>query len=861
MPDQLTLECPIRGTLKARARSADGLLPSEEKLRIEAIRHLLDQGYPREHVKVEAVVKKFGHGGRNSMRADLAVLDVPVATLSGGVDELLEHSLVLAEVKREHGAADQSKHTQVKPLLDFSKRDDCIALYWDDVEQRVYWQEWVKGKRQDREGPLALLPRYGDKVNVQPLTFQDLQPTDSLLGVFRRIEDILHAAAVDPEQRYGVILQLLLAKLYDEHAHQSRTTDRLDIQDFAALSTAPSLALSQFNTVLASAASFYGKYLPRPVDPKLSITGTTLIDILQVLGPVKIIASKHSVVQAFYMYFAKHLYRWDLAQYFTPTTVTTFIVEVFNLRFGEHVKDPACGSADFLTAAFRIGRTFDSNYADNVWGSDNSTNAVQVAVLNMLLNGDGKTNIAEEDSLANVTKYIDRFEVMVCNPPFGSRIIEKRASVLSQYDLGHAWVTDSTGALTMTKDLLDSQQLGILFLECCVKQTKPGGRIGIILPNGYLGNRSQRFRVLRDWLLRSCRLAAICSFPRFTFKTSGADVSASVVYLERRRVPLRDPSRDSGYRFAVELIQSVGWSVGDKRAEPIYRRDPSDGTYIIGPDGAPELQSDFSAVLADLRDSPAVNDFPWLSPTSKPASLTSPTGWAVDIAAVLGEPTHSLDPKRWSRKVTELRQDIARSPHFRLGDVVDFMREQHSSAGVKQAISRGSVYRLVELETMGIGEYSDVEHRGWELPARAKHHAEPGDIYVGAIWGSVSKWFLAGANAKNIVVTNGCHRLRVKPGHESFLVDLVAGLCSEAYAVQMRAFARGSDGLAEVHPDDAADVLLPITDDQSRRELEPFVTQLRAGADTVRAKVQELLAAGALAIPQPVKRPSHSTLV
>lgn len=44
-------------------------------------------------------------------------------------------------------------------------------------------------------------------------------------------------------------------------------------------------------------------------------------------------------------------------------------------------------------AAFRIGRKYNPGFADCIWGVDNSTNAVQVAVLNMVLNGDGKTNI------------------------------------------------------------------------------------------------------------------------------------------------------------------------------------------------------------------------------------------------------------------------------------------------------------------------------------------------------------------------------------------------------------------------------------------------------------------------------------
>ncbi len=53
------------------------------------------------------------------------------------------------------------------------------------------------------------------------------------------------------------------------------------------------------------------------------------------------------------MKFAKSLYKWDLAQYLTPHEVIDFIVDAVNPQPGEHIHDPACGSADFLISAFR----------------------------------------------------------------------------------------------------------------------------------------------------------------------------------------------------------------------------------------------------------------------------------------------------------------------------------------------------------------------------------------------------------------------------------------------------------------------------------------------------------------------------
>ena len=123
------------------------------------------------------------------------------------------------------------------------------------------------------------------------------------------------------------------------------------------------------------------------------------------------------------MKFAKSIYKWDLAQYFTPHEVIDFIVDVVHPQYGEHVKDPACGSADFLISAFR--HSGNSTKSQNcVWGTDNSPQAVQISILNMVLNGDGKTQITQEDSLESYSLNSKRFQVVLCNPPFGTKIVE-----------------------------------------------------------------------------------------------------------------------------------------------------------------------------------------------------------------------------------------------------------------------------------------------------------------------------------------------------------------------------------------------------------------------------------------------------
>lgn len=860
LSENLQIVCPIRGQLKIMRKSKDGLSSTEEFYRVEAIKYLLNKGYPKDSFWIEPIIKRFGNGGRNSFRSDFAVLDVPTISIAtSDPDELLNHAIILCEVKRDNKKNGYVKETQVKPMLDFAKNQNTLGLYWDNIEKRVFWIEIANGIKEIKQGPISFVPAYGFPISTVPLTFNTIEPASSLIDVFSRIENILHQASFSPEKRYEIILQLLLAKIFDEHAFEVRGSEPLEIQDYQSLGTTAETTKKKVTDVVKRAIAYYGKHLPNKLSDTLPLTGDTLFEILKVLAPVKIIQSKRDVVQTFYMKFAKDLYKWDMAQYFTPTTVTDFLVDIVNPQFGEHIADPACGSADFLVAAFRMARKFNPGFADCIWGIDNSPNAVQVAVLNMLLNGDGKTNVIRDDSLENVEKYVEKFDVITCNPPFGTKIVEKRTKVLRNYDLGYEWTIDNGGSFKKTDTLLSQQETGILFIEVCVKECRAGGRIAIILPNGYLGNRSNKYRIVREWILKHTRLAAIVSLPRFTFKSSGADVSASVLYLEKRAEPLKKVSDDLKYQFAVELIENVGWDAGNKKAAPIYKRNQDDGSLIIDENGSPIIDCDFGDSISRIVSSDAANCFEWIGKGRKGEKGSA--GWSVDISTIINDTDLTMDPKRYSRKVVKLREALLKKPHLMLSDIVDFYPEKQTILGKRVIVKKSSIYQYVELQDIGFGDFYSKELRGWELPSRAKHFAEADDIYIGSIWGSAVKWCYIPRSSINVVVTNGCFRCRVKPEMAAYTVDLLAYLNSEGWGVQMRSFSRGSDGLAEICEADAKQVVIPLLSDQLRENMKEHISNLKIGATSINTVVKNLVKEKMVDYAEPEKRPSHIVLV
>ena len=836
MPGAL-LHCPVRGTLTVPERAADDLTFTEEKRRIDCINLLLRKGYPQSHIRVEPTLLRFGNQGRNSFRSDIAVLDQPTSSFESGVDELVNHIILVAEIKRDNSKSAEARNTQVYPAMRLLPSVQALGIYWDDVEQRLFHKELQDGQIILREAPIKALPPFGHDYQYTPLRSADLETTQ-LRVLFERIEDRLHSETASKSLRFRIMLQLLLVKLYDEYVHPVAGNEEMDIQDFTSSPMGDQDVKVQIESVLALALDFYQPYLPETVPTSFQCSGSTLRALTALLAPVRVISTKREVIQDFYMYFASEVYKWDLGQYFTPTEVVDFIVSVVNPRAGERVKDPACGSADFLISAFQHAESQNgANLKDSVWGSDHSSEAVQVSILNMVLNGDGKSQITEEDSLLNVGQDASRFRVILCNPPFGKRIVETRPEVLQKFDLGHVWKTNN-GTLQKTNTLLKKQQVGLLFAELCVRQAVSGGRVGIILPNGYLGNRSRQFLAFREWLIRHARVAGIVAFPRFTFKKSGADVSASVLFLEKREQHLTRAADAETHPFYTGIVESVGWSVGDKRATRIYKRHPETGAYITDQNNELVPDQDFGRILQDIQSQRMISTFQWIGQQSA-SVVSAPSGWSVDFREVTNQRDLSLDPKRWSQRYAEVRASVSDVEHIVLGDIVELVAEE----GIPDAPSK--VFQYVEIQDVSDGLAAPNSRRGWELPTRARHLAEKGDIFVGGVWGSLSKWFVAGGDCSNLVVSNGFKRLRLKPGCDDQLADFIACLVSENYLIQARALCTGSDGLAELSNSDLLEICLPkVQDPEARQAVQNIADALLEGRATVASVVSQLQSEG-----------------
>jgi type I restriction enzyme M protein len=160
----------------------------------------------------------------------------------------------------------------------------------------------------------------------------------------------------------------------------------------------------------------------------------------------------------------------------------------------------------------------------------------------MAIVGDGRGGVFCENTLKPVEEWnrkatdrikLDEFKIVITNPPFGAKIKVSGDSVLRQYDLGHKWKFNKTsGIWEKTNKLQDKQPPQILFIERCIQLLKEGGRMGIVLPDGLLGNITDGY--IRQFIKSKCKILGVIDCPVETFQPS-TTTKTSVLLLQKTK--------------------------------------------------------------------------------------------------------------------------------------------------------------------------------------------------------------------------------------------------------------------------------------------------------------------------------------
>lgn len=460
--------------------------------------------------------------------------------------------LIVIEAKKKGSRID----TALEQGIDYARSIDAPLVFATDG---VFCKSFhtfanrppiLNGEEVDEFIREALALRFLTSYEVNTVSPKVQYDRKELIRIFDEANNMLRGEGLRAGiERFGEFANILFLKLISESEQNKRENGIETKFDLAcswdSIKQIPSSARIDYinKTVYDKLNALYSTDIFTPLqirDPSI------LKDIMDKLDPLMLTDVDSDVKGDAFEYFLKASTstKNDLGEYFTPRHIVKTMVRLVNPQIGEKVYDPFCGTGGFLIESFRyiynnMART-DSNKKilreSTVYGNE-ITNTARITKMNMILAGDGHSNIKMMDSLANPVE--GKYDIVLANMPYS-----QKTKYGSLYDL------PSTNG--------DS-----ICVQHCMKainSMSENGRMALVVPEGFLFRKD--LTKTREYLLKNCQLQSIISLPQGVFLPY-TGVKTDIIYATKvnQKVKASEKRKDFWY-FDVK---SDGYTLDNHR--------------------------------------------------------------------------------------------------------------------------------------------------------------------------------------------------------------------------------------------------------------------------------------------------------
>ena len=490
-----------------------------------------DYGYPMDHIQTRPQwhVKARPSDTKKEYPVDIAVFSSNVHS-----DENL---FMIVECKKKSRKDGRSQ------LEDYLKFSNAFLGVWFNGEETLYIRKYYKANGTVNFIEIPNIPLFGQRIeDIGLFKRKDLKKTHNLKSVFNSIRNYLAAnntgITLDTEF-VSQIINLIFCKIYDERFKRPD-----DMVDFRAgvdenVEDVSKRIVSIFDLVKAKYPDVF------TASDVITLSDASIAYIAGELQQYCLVESERDVIADAFETFISPSLRGGQGQFFTPRNVVKLLVSLVNPGRKDRLIDPACGSGGFLIESLRhvwnqvqkegqeLGWPDREIFADqqevaikNFRGIDKENFLSKTTKAYMAILGDGRGGIFCENSLENMKKWSIKaqtqivagsFNVVLTNPPYGSKLKIDDQSILKQYDLGHQWKTlKGEKASVKTEKPLSDQTPQVLFIERCLELLAPGGRLGIVAPESMFCNPSHKY--IMNYVEQHARIDAVISMPENLFQ-------------------------------------------------------------------------------------------------------------------------------------------------------------------------------------------------------------------------------------------------------------------------------------------------------------------------------------------------------
>ena len=575
-----------------------------EAVQIFAQRLVEDYGYSKSQIQTRPQyrVRIRPSDEEKSYPVDIAVFNSTKKT----EDELF----MVVECKKKDRK--DGEH-QLRLYMDMSAAEVGV---WFNGDSHLYLRKiHHKGGRRTYE-VLPNIPRKGQRIeDIGLYKRKDLKKPSNLKAVFRDLRNHLAGMTTGitrDEALAQEIINVLFCKILDEQ--ETNPDDTVSFR--AGVNEAPKEVQKRIKAMFERVKdAVYGDVFEASDTIKLDSDSLTyVVGELQNYSIME--ADRDAIGDAFEVFIGPAL-RGSEGQFFTPRNVVEMMVKIIDPKPGERIIDPACGSGGFLIMALtHVWGRLQEEAKTKRWserqltkreievatdcfrGIDKDQFLSKVCKAYMALVGDGRGGVFCENTLEPLSSWsevmqqkikLGNFDVVLTNPPFGKKIVVKGEPILSQFDLGYKWKRNKeTKTVEKTSTLHEDQPPQILFLERCLQLLKPGGRLGIVLPEAVFGMPTYEYVV--SWLRGRAKIRGVVSMPEALFKTSGkggTHAKVCILFVENTK-----PRKNEDYEI---FMADVKWCGHDSRGNPTIRKDAAGKDILL--DEVPSVQKRWVQII------------------------------------------------------------------------------------------------------------------------------------------------------------------------------------------------------------------------------------------------------------------------
>lgn len=569
----------------------------EEYVRQEILKSLVrEYGYAKQDIRVEFPIKF----GSRRVRVDIVIFPPGL----GHAAQTQQTAWLIVECKSGNVRSSMKKDGVGQMVSYMAACPNVEIGMWTNGEEMASYVFEVDDAGRRVAADIPDIPLFGATAETGAPRFDQLRPaaSDSLLFAFRRAHSYIAGnQGMQKPEAFWELLKLIFCKIQDERESSSPQfyATPKERQNITGLMRCVSRIGKLFDRVKGQYPQIFKANEQLELEPKVLAYIVTQLQMFSLLDSDVDVKGK-----AYEEVVGSNL-RGDRGEFFTPRNVCNMMVAMLDPTDKDVIVDPACGTGGFLISAMnhvvatikrqarssgRSRQLQDDAIRDRkrsflehgLVGLDFNPNLVRATKMNMVMNNDGSGGLFQANSLDNPTRWSDELrarnlvgsvDVILTNPPFGSKIPIDDPSILEQFDLGQQWDYDQdTDQWVMVAGKTTSRPPEILFIERCVQLLKPGtGRAAMVMPDGILGSPGLGF--VRQWILSHTTILASIDLHPDTFQP-GTSVQTSVLVLQRKSVEQRRDEIAAGRIKDYEIFMAICDHIGhDKRGNAVYMRD------------------------------------------------------------------------------------------------------------------------------------------------------------------------------------------------------------------------------------------------------------------------------------------------